>query len=454
MPPILFHSGEGFRLEKLPPGTSVVYPPEPLAALRDVDATIHDALLHPLDSEPLPALLRPGMQLTIAFDDISLPLPPMRRPDIRQRVIEAVLDLAAAAGVDDVHLIAALALHRRMTEDELRHAVGDRVYDAFAPRAPLQPRRRGPRQPVRSRHDRQGEEVEINKRAAESDLLVYVNINIVAMDGGHKSIGTGLASYRSIRHHHNVKTMEHCRSFMDRHQLRAAPLATGAWARSSATPASRSSRSRRRSTTTRSRRSSASWRSGVGVVGARPGDVLAMQAGLRLHAQQEPPADLQRAWQAPYGVTSCTPARSIRSTSNVQRASPAPRRGRGPDRHPHHGAAVHLPLQRRLDHEPDPRDVPRPRLLLQPVPRAAAGARGRRADHDPPHAVGVPPRPPPELHRLLRAGARRHDRPARDRAAKSRSSSPRTSGTATSTARATPTTASTRSTCGTGARTR
>ena len=42
------------------------------------------------------------MKLTICFDDISLPLPPMRRPDIRQRVIEAVLDLAAAAGVDDV----------------------------------------------------------------------------------------------------------------------------------------------------------------------------------------------------------------------------------------------------------------------------------------------------------------------------------------------------------------
>ena len=73
------------------------------------------------------------MRLTIAFDDISLPLPPMQRPDNRQRVIEAVLDLAAAAGVDDVVLICALALHRRMTEAELRHAIGDRVYDAFAP---------------------------------------------------------------------------------------------------------------------------------------------------------------------------------------------------------------------------------------------------------------------------------------------------------------------------------
>jgi hypothetical protein len=219
-PPILFHHGEGFRLEKLPADRSrVIYPAEPLAPLEHPDAAIRAALANPQgDSEPLRALLRPGMRLTIAFDDISLPLPPMKRPDIRQRIIEAVLDEAAAAGVDDVQLIAALALHRRMTESELRHAVGDRVYDAFAPDGNL------------TNHDAEdpdnlaflgttekGEEVEINKRAAESDLLVYVNINIVSMDGGWKSTATGLSSYRSLRHHHNVHTMQHSTSFMDRH---------------------------------------------------------------------------------------------------------------------------------------------------------------------------------------------------------------------------------------------
>ena len=138
-PPIVFHHGENFRLEKLPAGRSrVIYPSEPLEGLPDPEGAIKDALLNPLgDSDPLPSLLKPGMKLTIAFDDISLPLPPMRKPDIRQRIIEAVLDMAAEAGVDDVHLIAALALHRRMTEDELRHAVGDRVYDSFAPKGLL-----------------------------------------------------------------------------------------------------------------------------------------------------------------------------------------------------------------------------------------------------------------------------------------------------------------------------
>ena len=219
-PPTLFWRGEGFSLEKLPADRSrVIYAPEPLPALEDIDSAILDALLHPVDQDPLPALLFPGMKLTIAFDDVSLPLPKMRRPDIRQRVIEAVLDMAAEAGVDDVHLIAALALHRRMTEDELRHAVGDRVYDAFAPRDLLyQHDAEDPENLAFLGTTPEGEEVEINKRAAESDLLVYVNLNLVAMDGGWKSTATGLASYRSLRHHHNPHTMQHSRSFMDQHR--------------------------------------------------------------------------------------------------------------------------------------------------------------------------------------------------------------------------------------------
>ena len=137
-PPILFWRGENFSLEKLPAGRSrVIYPPEPLKPLDDIDGAIRHALLNPHDQDPLPALLFPGMKLTIAFDDVSLPLPKMRRPDSRQRVIEAVLDMAAEAGVDDVHIIAALGLHRRMHEYELRHALGDRIYDAFHPRGML-----------------------------------------------------------------------------------------------------------------------------------------------------------------------------------------------------------------------------------------------------------------------------------------------------------------------------
>ena len=227
-PPTLFWHGEQFRLERLPAGSRIVYPPEPLAAMDDPDGAIRHALLDPVgDSQPLPSLLRSGMKLTICFDDLSLPLPPMRRPDNRQRIIEAVLDLAAEAGVDDVVLVAALGLHRRMTEAELRHALGDRVYDSFAPGGRLT--QFDAEDPSRLTHlgtTEEGEDVEIDTRVATSDLVVYVNINLVAMDGGHKSLATGVSSYRSLKHHHNARTLQHTRSLMDRHR---SALHSSAW---------------------------------------------------------------------------------------------------------------------------------------------------------------------------------------------------------------------------------
>src|SRR5437588_10951974 len=132
-PPILFHFGEGLRLERLPLGSRVIYPPDPMEPIVHAERTIRRALSHPFEDDPLKALLRPGMKLTIAFDDLSLPLPPMAAPDVRQLVLEEVVEMAAEAGVEDVELIAALGLHRRMTDDELRHIVGERIFGTFWP---------------------------------------------------------------------------------------------------------------------------------------------------------------------------------------------------------------------------------------------------------------------------------------------------------------------------------
>jgi hypothetical protein len=155
------------------------------------------------------------MKLTIAIDDISLPLPPMQSPDIRQLVLEEVIELAASKGVEDLKLYMANSPHRRMTGDEIKHAVGERVYRSFYPKDLTNFDAEDPDNLVYVGKTDQGEEVEILKRAMESDLLIYVNINLVAMDGGHKSVPAGLAGYRSVRHHHNVHTMLHSKSYMD-----------------------------------------------------------------------------------------------------------------------------------------------------------------------------------------------------------------------------------------------
>src|ERR671911_1087468 len=115
-PPMWFYAGDRFHYEKLPEGTRVIYPPGPVDSLADPNVAIERALLEPFAMEPLHERLFLGMRLTIAFDALPLPLPPMRRPDIRQLVIEKVLEKAYAKGAEDIHIIAALGLHRRMTE--------------------------------------------------------------------------------------------------------------------------------------------------------------------------------------------------------------------------------------------------------------------------------------------------------------------------------------------------
>src|SRR5256886_2440614 len=252
-PPVLFHFGEGVRLEKMPLGARIIYPPDPLepiahperAIKRAIAKPLEDdplksllrrgmtyppaplnptghperairrAIAKPLEDDPLKSLLRRGMKITIAFDDLSLPLPPMAAPDVRQLVMEEVIDMAAEAGIDDLHIIAALGLHRRMTEDEVRHIVGERIFTTFHPDRLYQHDGEDLENNVYVGKTAQGEEVTLNRRAAESDLVIYVNLTLVPMDGGHKSMSTGLASFRSIRAHHNAKTLLASRSYMN-----------------------------------------------------------------------------------------------------------------------------------------------------------------------------------------------------------------------------------------------
>jgi hypothetical protein len=221
-PPLLVHEGEGFRLQKFPLGSRVIYPPDALPPIRDVRGAIRHALANPHGSEPLAELLTPGMKLTIAIDDISLPLPPMQSPDVRQLVLEEVIELAARSGVEDVKLYMANSLHRRMNANEIKHAVGERVFRSFFPKDLRNHDAEDPDNLLFVGTTEEGEEVELNKRAAESDLIVYVNINLVALDGGHKSVPVGLASYRSVRHHHNVHTLLHSKSYMDPREGRSA----------------------------------------------------------------------------------------------------------------------------------------------------------------------------------------------------------------------------------------
>ncbi len=207
--------GEDLIRVKLPAGTRVVYPKPTIPGLRDRDAAIRYALDNPEQADPLRAQLRPGMKVTIAIDDISLPLPKMNRPDIRQSVLHQLLGVLVGAAVDDVKILIANSFHRRMEPFEIRWSVGKRIFDAYYPHRLHCHDGEEPDGLVELGETELGEKVRINRRAAESDLLIYVNINLVPMDGGHKSVGVGLCDYASLQAHHNPQTILASDSYFD-----------------------------------------------------------------------------------------------------------------------------------------------------------------------------------------------------------------------------------------------
>jgi len=213
--PRTIFSGDRLIEVDMPPGTRVIYPRQPLAPLKDVDAAIRYAINHPYNTDPLHAQLRPGMKVCIAIDDISLPLPPMRRPDIRERVLTIVLQTLADHGVEDFDIIIATSVHRRMTADEVRHIVGDRIFNKYWPHRLYNHDAEDHKNMAEIATTEEGEVVELNKKAVDADLIIYVNLNLVPMDGGHKSVTVGLCGYKSLRAHHNPQTMRNCHSYMD-----------------------------------------------------------------------------------------------------------------------------------------------------------------------------------------------------------------------------------------------
>ncbi len=129
----LFHCGEQFLWESLPVGTRVIYPLLPLAPIENINQAIEDALENPLDADPLSTQLQPGMKVTIAFDDLSMPLPPMpTQRDPRKLIIEKVLEKCAEMSYrHPPHCGNRFAPSHDAPEDS--RAGGNRVFSEFFP---------------------------------------------------------------------------------------------------------------------------------------------------------------------------------------------------------------------------------------------------------------------------------------------------------------------------------
>jgi nickel-dependent lactate racemase len=114
-----------------------------------------------------------------------------------------------------VHIVIANSLHRKMTEWEMKRMVGPRIFADYYPDRYYNHDAEWSDGLIKIGETKHKDPVVLNRRAAESDLLIYVNINFVPMDGGHKSVAVGLCDYESLRMHHDPQTIRESDSYMD-----------------------------------------------------------------------------------------------------------------------------------------------------------------------------------------------------------------------------------------------
>lgn len=195
-PPLLVGDGGAGRLATLPLGAQVVYPNEYDTVIQDVDQAIEAALRTPRGVDPLADRLSPGTVLTVAVAGLSVA--PMDR-DIRGRLVEHVLSVAAERRVDDVQVLLALGTGRRLTHREQVAVLGQRVVDALGPdHLIVQHDLADPAGAADLGPTGEGEPVLVNRRLAASDVVVTVNVARTAADAGAGLLAEGVVGRETL----------------------------------------------------------------------------------------------------------------------------------------------------------------------------------------------------------------------------------------------------------------
>ncbi|HMA87040.1 MAG TPA: lactate racemase domain-containing protein, partial [Desulfosalsimonadaceae bacterium] len=212
----LIFYGDDIKIGRFPEETRFIYPNPPFPPAAPVGAMIAHALDHPLGTESLESRVNSRSRITIAFDDLCIPVPLMRS-DIRGQVIEHLLARLEKAGVksENIRLICAVGLHRKWTMDELAIVLGKKVINAVGASAISNHDATDPDRLICIGQTLEGMPVEVNRAIDESDVTIYVNINFTTMNGGWKSIMVGLGSFNSIRCHHTPREWNGVDSIMD-----------------------------------------------------------------------------------------------------------------------------------------------------------------------------------------------------------------------------------------------
>lgn len=168
---------------------------------RHGEDAVRYALAHPIGKGLLRDEVHKGEKIAIITSDISRPLP-------SYEVVPAVLDELAAAGIpdEDITVVFGLGSHRNQTEEEMRHLVGDTVYER------VRCVDSDPGDCIDMGRTKAGTPIDITRSVAEADRRICLaNIEFhyfAGYSGGAKAIMPGVSTPAAIQSNHSMMVSE------------------------------------------------------------------------------------------------------------------------------------------------------------------------------------------------------------------------------------------------------
>ncbi len=166
---------------------------------RTEEQVITEALENPIASARLKDLVHNGEKVCIIVSDVT------RAWQKMNRFLPYIVEELNKGGVrdEDIFFISSVGSHRKQTEEEHRHLLGDELYDKFEI---TDHDCNNKENLVNLGNTSFGTPVEINKKALECDHIVLTGAIVfhllVGWGGGKKSILPGISSYESIMKNH------------------------------------------------------------------------------------------------------------------------------------------------------------------------------------------------------------------------------------------------------------
>ena len=163
------------------------------------------ALLSPIGTPVIGDIVKPGEKVAVITSDITRPCP-------SRKVLPPVLEELREAGIrdDGITIIFALGSHRPHTEEEMRHLVGDSIFEQYKCID------HNPSDCVSLGSTSAGTPVEIFRPVVEADRRVCVgNIEFhyfAGYSGGAKAIFPGVSTTRAIQSNHRMMLDEGSRT--------------------------------------------------------------------------------------------------------------------------------------------------------------------------------------------------------------------------------------------------